>query len=169
MHRLQRGRCECGREHQRATSRGRNNCAVDVRIAWWATPRHITFGTVRRGDAPNVWTKRRKLVREVHAKSAVRQRCSDGVLKVVDTVTAVFAAIAVVDPCMCVLVHEQRHANGREVCVTLITITVTPQRIPGSCRNRMRRRRNREHVQNRVLAVRVPTRLQKTGLRFPTM
>src|ERR1051326_3876288 len=75
-------------------------------LAWWTTPRQITFGTVRSGDAPDIRTISGKFVREVHAKGAVRKGRGDGVLKVVDAVAFVFTTVAIVDPCVRVLMHE---------------------------------------------------------------
>lgn len=89
----------------------------------------------------------------------MRKRGGNGVLKVIDAVAAIFAPVAVVDPRVRVLVHEQRHANRGEVTLTFVTITIAPERVPRSGRNRMRGRGNREHVEDRVFAVSVPTRL----------
>lgn len=111
----------------------------------------------------------RKLVREVHAECTMRQRGRDGILKVVDAVAAIFTTIAIVDPGVRVLVHKQRHADRREVAVAFVTIAIAPQRVPRSRGDRMRRRSDREHVENRVFAVRVPTWFQKTGFRFPAV
>lgn len=98
VHRLQRKCSELGCEHQRTTRRGRNDRTVDVRIAWWATPREITFGAVGRRDAPDVWSIGGKIVREVHTKGAMRERGGDGVFEVVDAIAAVLAPVAKVDP-----------------------------------------------------------------------
>ena len=96
---------------------------------------------------------------EVHAKGAMCERGGNGVLKVVDAVAAGFAPVAVVDPRVRVLMHEQRYADGGEVTVAFITITIAPQRVPRSGRNRMRRRSNRQKVKDSVFAVSIPARL----------
>ena len=56
----------------------------------------------------------------------MRESSFDGVFKIVDVVASGFAAIAVIDPGMCVLMHEQRHANGCEIGVAFIAIAVAP-------------------------------------------
>ena len=99
----------------------------------------------------------------------MRQRRGDGVLKVVDVVPAVFTTITIVDPRVCVLMHEQRHADRREVSLVFVAITIAPQGVPRRCWNRVSRRRDREHVKNRVFAVGVPTRFQKTAFGFPAV
>lgn len=96
-------------------------------------------------------------MREVHAEGAMRERGANGVLKVVDAVAAIFAPVAEVDPGVRVLVHEEWHADRGEVTVSFVTITIAPQRVPRSGGNRMRRRSNREDVEDRVFAVSVPT------------
>ncbi len=63
--------------------------------------------------------------------------------------------------------HEQRNPDRREVRITGVAITVLPQRIPRSRRDRRRRRSDCEQVENRVFAVSVPAGTKKTGLRFP--
>ena len=108
-------------------------------------------------------------MREVHAEGAMRERGGNGVLEIVDAVTAVFAAVAVVDPRVGVLMHEERHADRGEVSVTFVAITIAPQRVPRGRGNRMSGRSDREHVQNRVFAVGVPTRFQKAGFGFPAV
>ena len=108
-------------------------------------------------------------MREIHAERAMRKRGGDGVLKVVDAVAAILATVTKVDPRVGVLVHEERHADGREVGVSFVTITIAPQRIPRRGRNRMRRRADREQVQNRVFAVRVPTCFQEACFRLPAV
>ncbi len=90
------------------------------------------------------------------------ERGGDGVLEVVDTVASVFATIAIIDPGVRVLMHEQRHTDGREIAVAFVAITIAPERVPGRRRNRIRGRGDREHVKNGVFAVSVPPRLQKT-------
>ena len=129
-HRVERSSGELGCEHQRTTSGGRNDRAVDVRIARWTTPGEIAFGTVGSSDAPDVWSKGGKIVREVHAKGAMRERGGDGVFKVINAVAAIFAPVAEVDPGVRVLMHEQRHADRGEVSVTFVTVTIAPQRVP---------------------------------------
>lgn len=96
-------------------------------------------------------------MRKVHTKGAMRQCGCDRVFEVVDAIATVFATVTIVDPCVRVLVHEQGHADGREVSVSFVTITIAPQRVPGRRRDRMSWRGDREHVEDRVFAIRVPT------------
>jgi hypothetical protein len=65
-------------------------------------------------------------VGQVYAKGPVRERGFDGVLKIVNVIASGFAAIAIIDPGMSVLMHEQRHPNGGEIGVAFIAITVAP-------------------------------------------
>ena len=97
------------------------------------------------------------------------ERGGNGVLKVVDAIAAVLASIAIVDPGVRVLMHEQRNADRGEVSVAVIAITIAPQRVPRRRWNRMSWRSDREYVENRVFAVSVPTRFEKTGLGFPAV
>ena len=99
----------------------------------------------------------------------MRQRGGDGVLKVVDVVAAIFATVAIVDPGVRVLMYEERHTDGREVAVAFVTVAIAPQGVPRSRGNRMRRRSDREDVQNRVFTVRVPAWLQEARLGFPAV
>lgn len=69
---------------------------------------------------------------EVYAKAPMRVRGGNGVLKVVDAVTAIFAPVAVIDPGVRVLMHEQRHADRGVINVAFVTITIAPQRVPRS-------------------------------------
>lgn len=63
---------------------------------------------------------------QVDAEGPVRESGFDRVLKIVNVIASGFAAIAIIDPGMGVLMHEQRHPNGGEVGVAFITITVAP-------------------------------------------
>jgi hypothetical protein len=108
-------------------------------------------------------------VSKVHAERAMSERRSDGVFEIVDVVAAIFAAVAIVDPGVRVLMHEERHADRGEVSLAFVTITIAPQRVPRCGGDRMHWRSNREHVKNRVFAVSVPARFQKAGLRFPAV
>src|SRR6185295_11568127 len=105
-HRLQGAGGEVGSEHQGAAGGGGDDGAVDVGVARWATPGEIAFGAVRGSDAPDVWSKCRKLVREIYAEGTMREGGGDGVLEVVDAIASRLAPIAIVDPGVRVLVHE---------------------------------------------------------------
>ena len=70
-------------------------------------------------------------MREVHAEGTMRERGGDGVFEIINAVSAVFAAVAIVDPRVCVLMHEQWHADGRVVSVPFVAVTIAPQRVPG--------------------------------------
>ena len=65
--------------------------------------------------------------------------------------------------------HEERHADRGEVTVTVVTITIAPQRVPRTGRNGIRRRSNGEDVKDRVFAVGIPARLEETCFRFPAV
>ena len=56
----------------------------------------------------------------------MREGGFDRVLKIVNMIAPDFAAIAIIDPGMSVLVHEQRHPDGGEIGVAFIAITVAP-------------------------------------------
>lgn len=90
----------------------------------------------------------------------MRERGGDGVLEVVDAIAFRLAAIAIVDPGVPILVHEQWHANSREITVTFVAIAIAPQGVPGSWRNRVSGRADSKHVENRVFTVSVPTRAE---------
>jgi hypothetical protein len=130
VHRPQRRLSELRREHQRTTRRRRYDGAIDIGIAWWPAPRQVTLRTVGRSNAPDVRAKSRELVRQVHAKGAMRERRLNRVLKIVDAVASDLPAIAIVDPGVRILMHEQRHADRGEISVTFVTIPVPPERIP---------------------------------------
>ena len=63
----------------------------------------------------------------------MRESGFDGVFKVVNVIASGLAPIAIIDPGMRVLMHEQRHPNGSEIRVAFIAITISPQSVPG-CR-----------------------------------
>ena len=108
-------------------------------------------------------------MREVQAERAMGERRGDGVFEVIDAVATVFPAVAIVDPRVCVLMHEQRHANGREITVAFVAITIAPQGIPAVSGNRVARRSDGEHVEKCVFAVGVPTRFEKTSFGLPSV
>ncbi len=56
----------------------------------------------------------------------MRESGFDGVFKIVNAIAPGFSAIAIIDPGMCVLMHEERHPNGCEISVAFIAITITP-------------------------------------------
>jgi hypothetical protein len=97
-------------------------------------------------------------VGQVYAEGPVRESGFDGVVKIVNVIATGFAPIAIVDPGVRVLMHEERHANSCEIRVAFITITITPQTVPGCRGNGMRRRSNCQQVENSIFAVGVPTR-----------
>src|ERR1043165_5155259 len=107
-----------------------DECAVDFRIAWWTTPGEISFRAIGGSNTPHVWSKGGEVVPEIYAEGTMGQSCGDGVLEIVDAVASGFATIAKVDPRMRVLMHEQRYADGCEIAVTFVAITIAPQCVP---------------------------------------
>ena len=63
---------------------------------------------------------------QVYAKLSMGQSGVYGILKIVDVVASGFAAIAIIDPGVCVLMHEQRDANSCEVGEAFVSVAVPP-------------------------------------------
>src|SRR6266436_1133552 len=80
-----------------------------------------------------------------------------------------FSTLAVINPGVRILMHEEGHPDSGEVCVAFVAIAIAPQSGPGVRRDAMRRRADGQEIENSVFAEGVPARFKKACFRFPAV
>src|SRR5215212_12097577 len=98
----------------------------------------------------------------------MRSRGFDGVFKIVNMRRRWLAPVAVINPCMRVLVYEQRR-RAADVCVACVFYPVSFPRVPRKRLDWVSGRADCEQVKNFIFAVIAPDVFYESGFRSPAM